>query len=140
MVPVLGGSPDARDCDDTDADFRPYGEERCGDGIDQDCDGVDRPCGAEPGTVPFPDSGSRLVGLHSSYVGIWLAAGDLDGDAGNEMALAGHPGAVVELDRQDHNASAERTFASASSGFSCKARFAKMSARWRSPFLAAIRA
>ncbi len=39
---TLGGS----DCDDRDPLVRPGATERCGDGVDQDCDGRDTPCGA----------------------------------------------------------------------------------------------
>lgn len=35
-----------QDCDDTDAGVRPGAQERCGDGIDQDCDGADSACAA----------------------------------------------------------------------------------------------
>lgn len=36
--------PAEQDCDDTSADIYPTAEERCGDGIDQDCDGEDLLC------------------------------------------------------------------------------------------------
>ena len=44
---VLGlspGCPQGLDCDDADPAVRPGAEEVCGDGIDQDCNGVDAQC------------------------------------------------------------------------------------------------
>jgi hypothetical protein len=40
----VGADGQALDCDDLDAGRYPGAPERCGDGIDQDCDGADLPC------------------------------------------------------------------------------------------------
>lgn len=40
---------DARDCDDTNADINPGAEDSVGDGIDQNCDGVDGSVGGSGG-------------------------------------------------------------------------------------------
>ena len=39
------------DYDDTNSDIHPGAEEICGDGIDQDCDGIDPPCPPDPDDV-----------------------------------------------------------------------------------------
>ncbi|MFT5685245.1 MAG: hypothetical protein ACI8RZ_006194, partial [Myxococcota bacterium] len=38
---------DATDCDDSDAAVNPDAEEVCGDGIDNDCDGMDAVCATD---------------------------------------------------------------------------------------------
>ena len=49
-----GYTPNDGDCDDTSAAIYPSAAEVCGDGIDQDCNGVDVECGPST-TVPDPD-------------------------------------------------------------------------------------
>lgn len=43
-----GFSAAAGDCDDSDAEIYPGAAEICGDGIDQNCNGIDLPCTADP--------------------------------------------------------------------------------------------
>ena len=69
----LGG---ALDCDDLDAGVHPGAEERCGDGVDQDCDGADSPCAAGDGD-------------RDGQVGV--ASGGTDCDDANPAVFAGAP-------------------------------------------------
>lgn len=99
-LPVAGASADPRDCADADPAVHPGAAEVCGDGLDQDCDGVDRPCTARTGDPG--GSGSRLVGSQWSASGIGVAAGDFDGDGDSEIAATGSPGWILPADRADH--------------------------------------
>ena len=44
----LGTTLQCGDCDDVDQEVNPYMSETCGDGIDQDCDGIDPECSIPP--------------------------------------------------------------------------------------------
>jgi hypothetical protein len=44
----LGTTLQCGDCDDVDQDINPYMSETCGDGIDQNCDGIDPECALPP--------------------------------------------------------------------------------------------
>jgi hypothetical protein len=44
---VVGTAAGGSDCDDTNAEVYPGAPERCGDGVDQDCDGADAPCAGD---------------------------------------------------------------------------------------------
>jgi hypothetical protein len=66
------------DCDDSAADSYPGASEVCGDGLDQDCDGVDLLCGL----FGLDDAATILIGTEQyGQLGIGVAdAGDVDGD------------------------------------------------------------
>ncbi len=82
------------DCDDTDARVHPDAAERCGNDIDDDCDGevVEESC-----VVYVEEAMAILEGDESGqYVGYLLSnANDLDGDGYDELMLSGdHPSVV----------------------------------------------
>jgi len=57
------------DCDDQDASVHPGAPERCGDGVDQDCDGKDLPCDQitdkdQDGYAPPWDCNDSNAGIH----------------------------------------------------------------------------
>lgn len=94
-TPLAGASADLSDCDDGDPASHPAAAETCGDGIDQDCDGADRPC---VGVGPIGTSGTQYRGLGYDALGASLHTADLDGDGVDEI-LAGGASAVSWFDR-----------------------------------------
>lgn len=80
----------ADDCDDSEPLAAPSLDERCGDGVDNDCDGGPGPCALSPdGELILP----ALEGTAASEaMGRAVAVGDLDGDLQNDL-IVGIPGA-----------------------------------------------
>jgi hypothetical protein len=86
------------DCDDADASVNPDGTEVCGDGVDDDCDGLATGCGLA-GLEPLADAESKLVGQDPSeaFGAALAAAGDEDGDGYADLfvgATGGDDGGV----------------------------------------------
>lgn len=76
-----GASPAAGDCDDAAASVTPGTEDIPGDGVDQNCDGLDVAVDTVDGyTSPGP--------WDSANAGARLAAGDLDGDGYAELLVS----------------------------------------------------
>lgn len=85
-LPVEGcaGDPgiatEGGDCDDSDASVRPYAGDTCGDGVDQDCTGADRACGAfEPGDAAVAIACGEDWGIPDSWVNYLGASATVDG-------------------------------------------------------------
>ncbi|MFZ5475128.1 MAG: MopE-related protein, partial [Myxococcota bacterium] len=77
------------DCDDADPDASPDGVEVCGDGADNDCDGLEHGCGWS-GTVDASTSAEATLygGGLTAHMGAALASpGDVDGDGWNDLVV-----------------------------------------------------
>ena len=81
----------ADDCDDQNADRFPDNREVCSDGVDQDCDEVDR-CAWE-GAIAVEDGAEipASLGTATEHGSALLGLGDTDGDGRGELAV-GRPG------------------------------------------------
>ncbi len=69
-----------QDCADDDGDLNPLAADLCGDGIDQNCDGRDAPCGR---------TSSFMTRLEIVPDGVEAPCRDLDGDGVPDNAFAG---------------------------------------------------
>jgi len=68
------------DCDDTDPHVNPDEDESCGNGVDENCDGIDW-CEVELSEVFVAAAAER------DQLGTAIAAGDLDGDGQTDLLL-----------------------------------------------------
>ena len=78
-----GHLPVGGDCDDADADIHPDQQETCGNGTDEDCDGVDASCidgEVEVGSVGFLSPGAGA----EDAAGYWVKVTDYDQDGAND--------------------------------------------------------
>ncbi|MBN1335739.1 MAG: FG-GAP repeat protein [Deltaproteobacteria bacterium] len=86
-----GESTGATDCDDTAAGVHPGAGEICGDGVDNDCDGVSEACGPS-GETDLSLATAKLVGERScDLAGRSVAMADVNGD-GFDDAIVGAEG------------------------------------------------
>ena len=75
------------DCDDGDNAIYPNAIEWCGDGVDNDCDGVDQTCGLY-GNVAMGSGGAAYGHGYGHNVGDSVAsAGDVDGDGHDDIIV-----------------------------------------------------
>jgi hypothetical protein len=83
----IGYVENAEDCDDTNADVNPGADDDvCEDGLDADCDGVDRACGFD--RVEDLRSATLLSGADAEDAGRKLAVADLTGDGRDDLLIA----------------------------------------------------
>jgi Putative metal-binding motif/FG-GAP repeat len=76
---------DGTDCDDADAAISPGAVDECEDGIDQDCNGLDRTCRLE-GTHSASTAHAILLGQPDELAGSRVSgAGDVDGDGVDDL-------------------------------------------------------
>ena len=89
-VDADGWTVDQGDCDDGDGAVNPGQPEICGDGIDNDCDGMDDACGPA-GVVDLSVADAILIGEeagdNASYARSLAFAGDVDGDGFDDVLV-----------------------------------------------------
>ncbi len=88
--PPPGYSAAGGDCDDLTDRVHPGASEVCEDGADEDCDGLDLPCGIPSGEADADDVSAWFTGQPAEpYVARTVgSAGDLDGDGDDELIVA----------------------------------------------------
>jgi len=86
----LGFVANRRDCDDADGAISPDARDVCGDGVDQDCSGADRKCGALSGTIDLETDVADLlyVDARLGTYGAWVGALDWNGDGQPDLGVA----------------------------------------------------
>ena len=89
------------DCNDLEAGVFPGAPERCGDGIDQDCDGVDTPCAADdadgdgyPASVDCDDADPK----------VYPGAPERCGDGRDQSCSGGDVACTADADGDGYNA------------------------------------
>ncbi len=76
------------DCDDDDVDINPGQAERCGDTVDDNCDGTAQTCVAPSGRRYLREADAFMNGSgQAERIGRSLAMGDVDGDGQAELAV-----------------------------------------------------
>ncbi len=82
---------DGGDCADRDDEIHPRADEVCEDGIDQDCDDIDAPCGLS-GDEDLAGADARLIGeANYDYAASALAsAGDVDADGYDDILVGAY--------------------------------------------------
>ncbi|MEO0603183.1 MAG: MopE-related protein, partial [Myxococcota bacterium] len=89
--PGEGWAPFGTDCDDADGSISPIVDEICGDGIDQDCDGMDASCARGPScqslleAAPDAETGIYTLELDESPVEVFC---DMQTDGGGWTLVA----------------------------------------------------
>jgi hypothetical protein len=91
-----GWIADDGDCNDDCATCWSGAVEACGDGVDNDCDGVVAGACALSGDIPVADAAAIL--LSDAYSKGFGAPGDVDGDGRDDLLLADHGGAWLVSD------------------------------------------
>ncbi len=94
-VPPPGYVREDGDCDDFLASVFPGSQEVCGDGVDQDCDGVDEACSELP--LVWTIAGEEGQGLGVALVGGEDFTGDGVADVVVSGTKAGASGGVVQI-------------------------------------------
>ena len=77
---------DGLDCDDQDPFVNPDATEKCGDGLDNDCDGTSNDCGIN-GELSLSEAHAQVEGLESGDFD-QIEVGDLNEDGYSDVALS----------------------------------------------------